>query len=167
MKLSNVWKSSTAKGESMSVTRGMIPFAGLLATIGVSGYMVVQLDAQGQTPSGDFTKAMTAEVRDAQGAVVLSGSFAATNDADDDEVERKATLAPTAVGADARGKAEIEFAKTSPVAQELEFSVRNLQPNSTVTFVIDGVDIATATTDKRGRTEVEWKVPLAGTTAAR
>jgi hypothetical protein len=148
----------------------MIPVVGLLATIGVSGYMVVQLNAQGQgqTPSGDFTKATTAEVRDAQGAVVLSGSFVvAADDADDDDVERKATLAATAVDPDARGEAEVEFAKTSPAQQELEFSVSNLQPGSTITFVIDGVDIATATTDNRGRAEVEWKIPIAGTTASR
>jgi hypothetical protein len=162
-------KSSNAKGETMSVTRGILPVVGLLATIGMSGYMVVQLNAQGQgqAPSGDFTKATTAEVRDAQGAVVLSGSFAAAEEADDDDVERKATLAPTAVDADARGEAEVEFAKTSPAEQELEFSVRNLQPSSTITFVIDGVDIATATTDNRGRAEVEWKIPIPGTTASR
>jgi hypothetical protein len=160
-------KSSQGKGETMNVTGGVIPVVGLLATIAVSGYMVVQLDAQAQTPSGDFTKAATAEVRDAQGAVVLSGSFAAADDADDDDVERKAALAPTGVDADARGEAEVEFAKASPAEQELEFSVRNLQPGSTITFVIDGVDIATATTDNRGRADVEWKIPIPGTTASR
>jgi len=151
----------------MNVTGGVIPVVGLLATIATAGYMVVQLDAQTQTPSGNFTKATSAEVRDAQGAVVLSGSFVADDAEDDDDVERKATLAPTAVKADARGEAEIEFAKANPTEQELEFSVRNLQPSSTITFVIDGVDIATATTDNRGRAEVDWKIPIPGTTASR
>lgn len=150
----------------MSVTGSVIPVVGLMATIAVSGYMVVRLDGQALTPSGDFTKATTAEVRDAQGAVVLSGPFVDDAD-DDDDVERKARLAATAVKADARGEAEIEFARANPARQELEFSVRNLQPNSTITFVIDGVDIATATTDSRGRAEVDWKIPIPGATASR
>ncbi len=137
----------------------LIPLAGLLSTIGIAAYMVVQLNGQPIATTGDFTNAATAEVRDAQGQVVLRGQFAVAPDEEaEDEVERKAVLTPAGADADASGEAEIEFAKATPAAQELEFSVANLAPNSTLTFVIDGTDVATATTDARGRAEAEWDV---------
>jgi hypothetical protein len=98
--------------------------------------------------------------------VVLHGQFVLA-DEEDDDIERKATLQPTGVDADAAGEAEVEFANPAPTEQEIEFSVRNLQAGVAFTFVIDGVDIATATADRRGRAEVEVDVPLPGTTASR
>ena len=74
----------------------LIPVAGLLATVVAAGYMVVQLNGQASTPSADFTNAASAEVRDAQGQIVLSGQFQVADE--DDDVERKAVLAPTGVG---------------------------------------------------------------------
>ena len=79
----------------------------------------------------------------------------------------KRALQPTGVDADAAGDAEVEFAKAAPTKQEIEFSVRNLQAGVAFTFVIDGIDVATATADRRGRAEVEVDVPLPGTTASR
>jgi DNA-binding response OmpR family regulator len=38
---------------------------------------------------------------------------------------------------------------------------------SSFTFVIDGIDVVTATADRRGRAEVEVDVPVPGTTASR
>ena len=67
-----------------------------------------------------------AQVRDAQGQVVLQGQFMPP-DEEDDDVERHATLAPTGVDADAAGEAEVEFAKAAPTSQEVEFSVTNLR----------------------------------------
>ena len=144
----------------------MIPAAGLLATVVASCYMVVQLNAQTTASAADFTNAAVAEVRDAQGQVVLSGPFQVADD-DDDDVERKATLASTGVDADATGKAEVEFSKDAPAAQEVEFSIRNVAPNTTFTFVIDGTAVATATADRRGRAEVELDVRLPGAAATR
>jgi len=147
--------------------RQLIPVAGLLATMAGAGYMVVQLYGQSAATTGDFTKA-AAEVRDAQGQVVLRGQFVESAEQDDDEdVERKATLAPTGIDADAAGEAEVEFLKAGATTQEVEFSVRNLEPGITVTFVIDGTDVATATVDKRGRAEVELDVKMPGATASR
>ena len=142
----------------MTTNTQLIPLAGLLSTIGIAAYMVV-LNGQAIATTGDFTNAATAEVRDAQGQVVLRGQFAVAPDEEaEDDVERKAILTPAGADADASGEAEIEFAKATPAAQELEFSVANLAPNSTFTFVIDGTDVATATTDARGRAETEWDV---------
>jgi len=138
------------------------PIVRLLATVGVVGLMVVQLDGQQTTaPSADYTKAVFAEVRDAQGLIVLRGQFA-LSDEEDDDLERKATLEPTGVDADAAGEAEVEFARASPAVQEVEFSARNLQAGATFTFVIDGTDVATATADGRGNAEVELEVGLPG-----
>jgi hypothetical protein len=135
-----------------------IPVAGLLAIMGVAVYMVVQLNAQTPNVSGDFSNAAVAEVRDAQARVVLRGNFAATETEDDGEIEKKATLKPTDVDADAAGEAEVEFTKDNSSPQEIEFSIRNVQPGTTLTFVIDGQDVGTATADKRGRAELEIEV---------
>jgi hypothetical protein len=149
----------------MKDTRQAIPVVGLGVTVAAAVYMVVQLNGQQRVPSGNFTNAATAEVRDAQGQVVLRGQFVLA-DEEDDDIERKATLQPTGVDADAAGEAEVEFAKAAATKQEIEFSVRNLEAGVALTFVIDGVDIATATADRRGRAELEIDVPLPGTTAS-
>ena len=150
----------------MNDKRQAISVVGLLATIAAAVYMVVQLNAQEKARPGDFTNAATAEVRDAPGQVVLRGQFVLA-DEEDDDIERKAALQPTGVDADAAGEAEVEFARAAPTKQEIEFSVRNLQAGVVFTFVIDGIDVATATADRRGRAEVEVDVPLPGTTASR
>jgi len=151
----------------MKDKRQMIPIAGLLATMAVAAYMVVQLNGQAATAvTGNFTNAAAAEVRDAQGRVVLHGPFAAVEE-DDDDVERKATLKPTGVDADAAGEAEVEFAKGTPADQEIEFSVTGMQPGATFTFVIDGQEVATATADKKGEAEIELDVKIPGVAASR
>jgi hypothetical protein len=144
----------------------VIPVVGLLCTVAAVGYMVVQLNAQSTAPTGDFTQASVAEVRDAQGQIVLRGQFAVAEEEDDD-IERKAALAQTGVDADATGEAEVEYAKAAPTVQEVEFAARNLQPGATFTFVIDGQDLATATADRGGNAEVESEVRLPGAPASR
>ena len=142
------------------------PIAVLLGTLAVAAYMVVQLNGQERAPTGNFTNAVTAEVRDPQGQVVLRGQFVLADEQDDD-IELRATLGPTGIDADAAGDAEVEFAKANPTKQEIEFSVRNLPAGVAFTFVIDGIDLATATADRRGRAEVEVDVLQPGTTVAR
>jgi hypothetical protein len=137
----------------------VIPIAGLLVTMAAAAFMVRQLNGQAQPPTGNFTNAATAEVRDAQGQVVLRGPFQLA-DEEDDDVERKATLTPAGADTDASGEAEVEFAKASPSTQEIEFSVRNVAPGTAFTFLIDGVEVATATSDKRGRAKVELEVKI-------
>ena len=146
--------------------RQMIPAAGLLATLVASVYMIVQLNGQSRQPTADLTNAALAEVRDPQGQVILSGQFQLREEEDDD-VERKASLAPTGVDADAHGEAEIEFSRSAPAEQEVEFSVENIAAGTVLTFVIDGTHVATATVDQRGRAEVELDVRMPGPTASR
>lgn len=150
----------------MEDKRQAIVMVGLLATIAAAVYMVVQLNGQERAPATDFTNAATAEVRDPQGQVVLRGPFVLA-DEEDDDIERRATLEATGVDADAAGEAEVEFTRAAPTMQEIEFSVRNLEAGVAFTFVIDGVDVATATSDRRGRAEVELNVRIPGTTASR
>jgi hypothetical protein len=144
----------------------VVPVVGLLCTVVVAGYMVVQLNGQSTAPSGDFTNAAIAEVRDSQGQVVLRGQFAVAEEEDDD-IERKAALQQTGVDADAAGEAEVEFAKAAPTAQEVEFAARNLQPGATFTFVIDGHAVATVTADRGGNAEIELEIRLPGAPAPR
>jgi hypothetical protein len=146
--------------------RQVIPIVGLLATLAGAMYMVVQLDGQERPLAGDFTNAATAEVRDAQGQVVLRGPFVLAEEEDDD-IERKANLAPTGIDADAAGEAEVEFSKAAPAKQEIDFSVRNLQPGAALTFVIDGVQVARTTTDQRGGAEVEIDAQMPGLASPR
>ena len=144
----------------MSTTRQMIPIAGLAGTLAFAADMVAQLHAQTTAPVLDYTNASIAEVRDGQGQIILSGKFVVADEPDEDVVERKAALQTAASDTDAAGEAEVEFAKSAPVKQELEFSVRNLAPGTSVTFHIDGQVVGQATVDRRGRAEWEVDVPL-------
>jgi hypothetical protein len=125
------------------------------------GAMAVAPAAQGsqQQERVDFSTAATAEVRDAQNQVILSGQFVAAENGDD--IERTAKLAPTGIDADASGEAEVEVSGTgNDREQEVEFSVTNVQPGAVLTFLIDGRTFATVTADARGRAEHERDVPL-------
>lgn len=135
----------------------MISMGGLLVTMVVAVYFVVQLSGQAPAMTGDFTNAAAAEVKDPQGQVILRGQFEVA-DEDDDDIERKATLKPVAGDTDAAGEAEVEYASSGAAEQEVEFSIRNVQPEATYTFVIDGRDVATAKADARGRASLEWRV---------
>src|SRR5688572_29297862 len=118
----------------MSSIHKMIPIAGLVALIGVAGYMVVDTGAQATNVTGNFTNAAMAEIRDAQGRTVLQGQFA-VNGEDDDDIERKAALKPTGSDADAAGEAEVEWPKAGG-PQEIEFTATGLDPGAKFTCVI-------------------------------
>ena len=151
----------------MTDRRQLIPLAGLAVTMAVVAYTVIQLGAQVPTVTGDFSNAAVAEARDSQGQVVLRGQFV-VEDEDDDDVERKAELKPTGVDADATGEAEVEFDADRPATtQEIEFTIRNVQPGAVFTFVIDGQDVTTGTANDRGTVEAELEVKRAGATASR
>ena len=140
--------------------------SGLVVSAFTATLAAAHLNAQNVNATGDFSNAARAEVRDAQGQIVLSGDFQSAEEEDDD-VERKAVLAPAGADTDAAGDAEVEFSTDAPAEQEVEFAVRNLMPGATFTFVIDGVNVATATADRRGRAEVELTVRTSASAGAR
>jgi hypothetical protein len=146
--------------------RQIIPAAGLLATIAIAVYMVAQMHAQAARPVADYSNALTAEVRNAQAQVILTGQFVEANEEDDD-VERKASLQATGVVPGATGQAEVEISRKTPADQEVEFSIRNVPAGATFSFVIDGAEVATATADQRGRAEVEFDVRTVATAGTR
>ena len=148
----------------MSDKRQWIPIGGLLAIAAVAIYMVARMDAQSAV-TGDFANAGVAEVRDAQGQVILRGQFVVLNE-DADEMERQAVLEPSGSDPDAGGEAEVEI-PASAGTQEVECSVWNVQAGSAVTFLIDGQEVASATTDSRGRAEVELEVTVPGSATNR
>ena len=148
----------------MTSSRQWIPFGGLLATIAMACYAVMQLHAQAQVqvPAADFRSAAMAEVRDARGQVVLQGQFMDSTDDDDDERERHAVLAAAGADTDAGGEAEVEFARTGATMQEVELTILNLAPRTTFTVAFDGIDVATVTTNQRGRAELDLDIRMPG-----
>ena len=147
--------------------RQILPAAGLLATIVAAAYVVVQLNAQDPAAEPiDLRNVATAEIRDAQGQVVLSGQFMLDDEDDAEEIERKAALQPT-TGTTASGVAEVEFAKQSPVEQEVEFSGRNLQAGVRYTLVLDGREVISGVAERDGELELDRDVPIPGATARR
>lgn len=135
-----------------------IPIAGLFATMAVAIYMVVQLSAQGASAQpGDYRNASVAEVHDAQGQAVLRGRFELVEE-DDDDTERKATLEAAGADTDASGEAEVEYSNANPAEQEVEFSIRNVEPGASYTLVIDGTTVGTVTADQKGRAEFDLDV---------
>jgi hypothetical protein len=134
--------------------RQLIPIVGLIATIAIAMFMVAQAAAQSPMATGDFSNAAVAEVRDAQGQIILRGQFTPV-DADDDDIERKAELQSTGIEPDAEGEAEVETTTGPNPEQEIEFSIEAVQPGVVYTFVIDGKDVCTATADNDGEAELE------------
>ena len=117
---------------------------------------------QQTTVAGDFRNAQTAEVKDAQGNVLLRGTFAPADGDDANEVERLATLMPVESGGRIAGEAEVEYQKDAPDAQEIEFQVLNAQPGAVLSLVIDGKAVLSATADAKGRAEAEAIVAVKG-----
>jgi hypothetical protein len=153
----------------MKNRRQTIPKVALALVVGggLAAALGAQIVAPPQQEAVDFTTAVLAEVRNAQGQVILSGKFVAVAE-DDDDIERKAALKSTGIDTDAVGEAEVEVDRAgNPRRQEVEFAISNVQPGAVFTFVIDGKIFATATADARGRAEHERDVPLPVKTTAR
>ena len=133
-----------------------ISVVGVLLVAGL--YMTVRVGGQEAAPiNGDFSNAATAEVRDSQGQVLLRGTFGpAAKDGDD--LERKASLSAAGSDPDAQGEAEIEYTAGGQDRQELEFSIRNVQPGATYTLLIDGQTTIPATANASGEAEAEVEV---------
>ena len=140
--------------------REALPFAAIVTVIVVTGYVAVRFDAEEATVrSADFRNAATAEIRNAEGEIVLRGTFMLVEEEDDD-IERKAAL--TATTGMVMGEAEVEFATEMPASQEVEFTARDLVADALYTLVVDGRDVATVAADMRGRIAIELDVPLPG-----
>ena len=112
-------------------------------------------DDAGTLPAalGDLSRATAVEVKDAEGRVVLSGTFGTEQKDDDGARERKAALA--AASGPGEGEAEIEVTADATPRVELEVEVENLAASQTFTVYVDGQQAATLTTDARGKAEVE------------
>lgn len=131
---------------------------GLALALGVGSAIY----ASGQQPpiTGDFRNAATAEIRDAQGQVLLRGTFAPVDGDEDDEVERLATLTPAVAGSSATGEAEVEHRKSDPNVQEVEFQVTGVPARAAVTLVLDGKTVVTVTANDKGKAEAELNVKV-------
>jgi hypothetical protein len=144
----------------MLTARKAVPAAVVAAVIAVTGYVVARFNGPEAIQSADFRNAATAEIRDSTGKVVLRGTFRLVEEEDDD-IERKAALAPMA-GGEVVGEAEVEFDTEMPADQEVEFAARGLTAGATYTLVVDGRAVASVVADPRGRIAIELEVPLPG-----
>jgi hypothetical protein len=135
-----------------------IAISGLVATLVLAVVMVGQLVGQKANVNGDFRNATTAEIRDAQGQVLLRGAFVPVDADDAGEVERLATLTTTVAGSTAAGEAEVEYQTDTPTRQEVEFKVSGVPAGAVLTLVLDGKAVLTATADKKGNAEAEVAV---------
>jgi hypothetical protein len=136
-----------------------LSIAAVLTVIMAASIAVAQLSGQPSTAvTGDFRNASVAEVQDAQGLVLLRGSFAPADSDDQGEIERVAPLTPASGQSQASGEAEVEYQTDAPGEQEVEFTVNGLTEGSEVSLVIDGHRVAVAKADRRGRVSVEIAV---------
>lgn len=144
----------------MLTARQAVRAAAIIALLAVTGYGVARFNGSEAIQSGDFRTAATAEIRNSAGEVVLRGTFTLVEEEDDD-IERKAALAPPA-GGEVMGEAEVEFATEMPADQEVEFAARGLTVGATYVLVVDGRELASVTADVRGRIAIELSVALPG-----
>lgn len=132
--------------------------AGLAMTAAIASVWVQgTIAAQASLPAdvGDLSNASTAEIKDNSGAVALRGHFVEIPE-DDDDVERKATLAGSGPTVQATGEAEIEVSRTNNLLdQEVEVSVSNLAPGATYAVFIDAKQVGTFQTNQNGKAELE------------
>jgi len=152
----------------MSKRTRLIPLLCTLLTVGgiTSIRLVDTLHAQENTlpaETGDLSNASTVEVKEASGAVVLSGHLVEVPE-DDDDLERKAELTGSGTSAKATGLVEVEVSKTNNrLDQEVEVSVSNLTPGATYAVFIDGRQLGTFQTNKAGSGKLELDTPTVKT----
>ena len=141
----------------MTSTRMMALFGALAVTAALASVWVQGTIAAEALPAdvGDLSNASTVEIRDNAGTVILRGHFVEMPE-DDDDVERKATLAGSGATAKATGDAEVEVSRTNNVLdQEVEVSVSNLAPGATYTVFVDAKQLGTFQTNQNGKAELE------------
>lgn len=137
----------------------IVSIAGLIAIAAASSIAVAQLNGEpAQSIAGDFRNAAVAEVHDAQGQVLMRGSFAPVDSDDEGEIERLAPLTAVQSQVTAKGEAEVEYQTDAPTEQEVELTLSGLTAGTEIAFVIDGTRIAGAKADNRGRVNIEVAV---------
>jgi hypothetical protein len=136
-----------------------LSIAGLVITMAFGAFSIVELKGQQASQvTGDFRNAAMAEIRDAQGQVLLSGTFAPVDADDRGEVERLAKLSAANTSIKATGEAEVEYQTETPTDQEVEFAAEGIAAGTDVTFVIDGTTVGTAKANSKGKVEIEIAV---------
>lgn len=123
----------------------------LASVVGVGGVFSQPANTKGGG-LGDLSSAKLVEVKDVGSAVVLRGQFDHRAERDGD-IDKDARLSGTGA---ARGEADIDI-DGDDRSQELEIEVRGLPANQSFTVWIDGRELATFTTNDRGRADTTWE----------
>jgi hypothetical protein len=105
----------------------------------------------------NLAEVQTIEIKDGGGQLILSGNFGSPRQSPK-ELERQTVLTATDVMPKAKGVAEIEIstARASFTEQELELSVKHLSAGTKFYLFIDGLDVASFTTNHQGKAELEF-----------
>lgn len=108
------------------------------------------------TSVSDLTTAQVVEIRDGNGTVVLKGAFVKKSDKTD-KVELNAALTATS-GNTGQGKAEIELEKSGGrvAKQEIEVTVKRLQPQAMFKLYVDATEVASFTTNGKGDADLKF-----------
>jgi hypothetical protein len=153
--------AASTKIEDMEVgmfkKRSIGAVAGVLTLGVVAGVAVAQTTSPAElafpAALADPATVERAEIRSGSDEPVLSGAFVAGTEAETG-VERVAQLsgAPPATGT-----IEVEVStENGQTTRELEITVDDLAPSAPYRLVIDGVDVATFTTDEDGDADLEY-----------
>ena len=146
----------------MMLVPGALLIAGSVTFVWLGGTLEAQTAAL-PADTADLSNASSVEVKDANGTVVLIGHLVEIPE-DDDDLERKAELKGSGAHANAAGEAEIEVSRANNrLDQEVEVSVSNLTPGATYAVFIDGKQLGTFQTNKRGSGELELSTPAVKT----
>jgi hypothetical protein len=104
----------------------------------------------------DLSKVRSVEIQDAGGKTILRGSFQTEED-DEDQMEREATLESGTELSKAEGDAEIEIERQNGavIEQELKLDFDGLPPKSRFTVFLDGRETVSFRADEKGDADLQ------------
>lgn len=138
----------------------IFPAIGMLLLFGIVVFAVSgSRDVKQPLPPAlnDLASIKTVEIKDAGGQVVLNGNFTTWTERDGD-LKGKARLNSTNVIANARGEAEFEVSRERNgfIEKDLDVEVDDLAADTTYNLIIDGRQITSFSTNRRGDAELEF-----------
>ncbi len=138
----------------------VFPMIGMLLLFGIVVFAVSSSrDVKQPLPPAlnDLASIKTVEIRDAGGQVVLNGNFTTWTERDGD-LNGKALLNRANSTANARGEADFEVSRERNgfIEKDLDVEVDDLAADTTYNLIIDGQQITSFSTNRRGDAELEF-----------
>ncbi len=138
----------------------IIPVIGMFLIFGIVVFAVSGMrDVRQPLPNAlnDLASIKTVEIRDAGGQVVLNGNFTTWTERDGD-LNGEALLNRGNSTANARGEADFEVSRERNgfIEKDLDVEVDDLAADTTYNLIIDGQQITSFSTNRRGDAELEF-----------